>query len=118
MCDTPIARITGCVFSLRIQVGDSHCNYSVAIRVNRVMLGRLCADNYKTRFCGGQYLTAVEGNASVYQVNPVSRITGEERAEFLRTWGPGFDQKGGREGGRGGRGRVGQLNLCVETINP
>ena len=59
----------------------------------------------------------MEGNASVYQVNPVSRITGEGRAEFLRTWGgAGFDQKGG---GRGERGeQVGQLNLCVETINP
>ena len=30
--------------------------------------------NYKTRFWGGQNLTVVEGNASVYQVNPVSRI--------------------------------------------
>ena len=50
--------------------------------------------NYKTRFLGGKNLTAVEGNASVYQVNPVSRITGEGRAEFLRTWGPGFDQEG------------------------
>ena len=29
-------------------------------------------------------MTAVEGNASVYQVYPVSRITGEGRAEFLR----------------------------------
>ena len=27
--------------------------------------------NYQTRFWGGQNLTAVEGNASVYQVNPV-----------------------------------------------
>ena len=27
-------------------------------------------------------MTAVEGNASVYQANPVSRITGERRAEF------------------------------------
>ena len=52
----------------------------------------------------------MEGNASVYQVNPVSRITGEGRAECSRTWGPGFDQKGA--------GRVGQLNLCVETIHP
>ena len=33
--------------------------------------------NYKTRFWGGQNLTAVEGNASAYQVNYVSRITGE-----------------------------------------
>ena len=58
----------------------------------------------------------MEGNASVYQVNPVSRITGEGRAEFLRTWGPGFDQEGAR--GTGGAGRAVQLNLCVETINP
>ena len=47
-------------------------------------------------------MTAVEGNASVYQVNPVSRITGEGRAELLRTWGPGFDQKGGGRGGGDG----------------
>ena len=40
----------------------------------------------------------MEGNASVHQVNPVSRITGEGR------------------GGLGGGG-VGQLNLCVETIH-
>ena len=38
--------------------------------------------NYKTRFGGGHNLTAVEGNASVYQVNPVSRITGDWRGEF------------------------------------
>ena len=57
--------------------------------------------NYKTRFWGGQNLTAVEGNASVYQVKyVVSRITGEERAEFWRTGGAGFDQKG--RGWRGG----------------
>ena len=62
--------------------------------------------NYKTRFWGGQNLTAVEGNASVYHVNPLSRITGEGRAEFLRTWGPGSDQEGagGGSGGVDGRG--------------
>ena len=47
------------------------------------MLGSLCAGTIKP----------VEGNASDYQVNPVSRITGEGRAEFLRTWGPGFNQE-------------------------
>ena len=47
MCDTPIARITDCVFSLRIEVGDSPYNYSVAIRVNRVMLVSLCAETIK-----------------------------------------------------------------------
>ena len=48
MCDTPIARITGWVSSLRIYAGDSSCNYnSVAIRVNRVMLGSLCAETMK-----------------------------------------------------------------------
>ena len=35
----------------------------------------------------------MEGNASVYQVYPVSRITHEGRAEFLRAWGPGFEQE-------------------------
>ena len=33
----------------------------------------------------------MEGNASVYQVNPVTRITGEGREECLRTWGFRFD---------------------------
>ena len=46
----------------------------------------------------------MKGNVSFYQVNLVSRITGEGGgAEFWRTWGPGFDQKrAGLEGGRGG----------------
>ena len=52
--------------------GDSTCNYSVAIRVNRVILVSLCTKTMKL----------VEDNASVYQVKPVSRITGEGRAEF------------------------------------
>ena len=43
----------------------------------------------------------MEGNASVSQVNPVCRVKGEGRAEFSRTWGPDFDQKGGGRGGRG-----------------
>ena len=47
VCDTPIARITGCVSSSRIYVGDFPCNYSVATRVNRVLLGSLCAETIK-----------------------------------------------------------------------
>ena len=43
----------------------------------------------------------MERNASVYQVYTVSRITCEGRAEFLRAWGPGFEQ-GGSGGGTGG----------------
>ena len=39
-------------------------------------------------------MTAVEGNSSVYEVFPVSRITGEGRVEYLRTWGHGFEQGG------------------------
>ena len=78
------------------------------------MLVSLCAETIKPVF-DGQNLTAVEGNASVYQVYPVSHITGEGRAELSRAWGAGFDQEGA--GGRGG-GRAGQLNLCVETVNP
>ena len=64
-----------------------------------MMLVSLCADTIKPVFEGGQNLTAVEGNASVYQENPVSRITGEGRAEFLKTWRPGFDQEGAGRGG-------------------
>ena len=44
----------------------------------------------------------VEGNASVCQVYPVNRITGEGRAEFLRAWGPGFEQEGAMAEGTGG----------------
>ena len=50
----------------------------------------------------------MEGNASVYHVNPVSRITGEGRAEFLRTWGPGFVQEGAGGGGGAGTGGAAQ----------
>ena len=109
--------LPGCVSSLRILVGDSPWNYNdnVALRVNRVMLVNLCAETIKPVLLGGQNLTAVEGNASVYEVYPVSRITGEERAEFLRALGHGFEQEGEREGGGGW---AGQLKTCVETINP
>ena len=43
----------------------------------------------------------MEGKSPVYQVNPVSRITGEGKAEVLSTWGPRFDQEGavGKGGG-------------------
>ena len=47
-------------------------------------------------------MTVVEGNASVYQVYPVSRVTGEERAEFLGRGGMGLNKREGGEGGMGG----------------
>ena len=50
--DSPIAHITGCMSSLRIPVGDSSCNYSGAIRVNRVMLFSVCAETVKPVFKG------------------------------------------------------------------
>ena len=34
-----------------------------------------------------------------YQVNPMSRITGEGRAEILRKWGPALNQEGAGGGG-------------------
>ena len=52
VCDSPIARITGCASSSKIYFGDSPCNYSVAIRVNRVILVRLCAETIKPGFEG------------------------------------------------------------------
>ena len=52
------------------------------------MLVSLCADTIEPAFEGGKNLTAVEENASVYRVNPLRRIPGEGRAEFLRTSHP------------------------------
>ena len=54
LCDTPIARIKGCVSGLRLWVSDSPCNYSVAIRVNGVMLVSLCAETILPVFEGNQ----------------------------------------------------------------
>ena len=50
----------------------------------------------------------MEGNASVYLVNPVSRITGEGRAELIRMWVAGFDREGAGGGGGGGTGGAAQ----------
>ena len=57
-------------------------------------------------------MTAVEGNASVYQVYPVSRITGEGRAENLRASGPRFEQEGAAGGGGTGRGN----SICAQKL--
>ena len=46
-CD--LANYGLCVL-IKIQAGDSLCNYSVAIRVNRVMLVSLCAETMKPVF--------------------------------------------------------------------
>ena len=54
----------------------------------------------------------MEGNVSVYQVNPVSRISGEGRAGFKGVWGHGFEQE--RAGG--GEGRAGQLKIMGGAI--
>ena len=60
-------------------------------------------------------MTGVEGNASVYQVYPVSRIVGEGRAELTknqqkkRGFGVEKEEWGGAEA---------QLNLSAETIKP
>ena len=67
-------------------------------------------------------MTVVEGNVSVYRVDPISRMTGDVRAEFSRMWGPGSDQKRAGLGGEvrgglgGGEGWAG--NSCVEAENP
>ena len=67
--------------------------YSVdCTRVNRVVLVSLCAETIKT----GTKSDSCERKCIVY---PVSRITGEGRAEFLRALGPGFEQEGAEGGG-------------------
>ena len=53
VCDTPIARIAGFVSSLRMQVGESPWNYTVACtRVNTVMVTILRAEAIKPVFEG------------------------------------------------------------------
>ena len=42
-----------------------------------------------------------EGNSSVHQVYPVSRMAGDGRAEFSRAWGSGSEQEGAGGGARG-----------------
>ena len=59
----------------------------------------------------------MEGHASIYQVNPVSRITGEGRAEFSRTWGPDFGQKVPAGGGEGGEGTGGAAQFVRVIYN-
>ena len=49
-----IARITGCVSSLSIEVGDSPYNCSVSIRVNRVILVSLYTEPKKPVSEGGK----------------------------------------------------------------
>ena len=66
----------------------------------------------------GKKSDTLQGNASAYQVNPVSRTTGERRAEFVRAWGAGFEQEGGRIGGatqsvRGDKNSFKGTNLTV-----
>ena len=65
--------------------------------------------NYKTRFWRGQNVTAVEGNVSFYQVNPVGWITGDGRGGILRDVGAWFWSKASGVGwGGGGRGADGR----------
>ena len=73
--DTPIARILRVVrvliIRLRIQVGfplqlqKKQCS---SYQGQQGDPGQYVRGNYKTRFWGGQNLTAVEGNASVYSL--------------------------------------------------
>ena len=55
-------------------------------------------------------MTAVEGNASVYQVLYMGRITGEERTDFVRAWGLSLNK---RERGGGGE-RVN--SICARKL--
>ena len=61
----------------------------------------------------------MEGNASVHQVNPESRITSSEgKAGFLKTWGPGFDrERAGRRGGWTTQSVRGNYNSFIMGIN-
>ena len=58
----------------------------------------------------------MQGNASAYQVYPVSGINGRERAELSREWRHGFEQEGA-QGRGGGDGR--ENSICAwKLFNP
>ena len=61
VCDTPDARITGCVSSLGIQVDDSPWNHAVACtRANRVILLNLCEETANKLILMRRNLTVVK----------------------------------------------------------
>ena len=74
--------MTGCMSSLRIEGRQLPLQLERSYQGQRRDVCQSVRGNCKKRFGGGQNLIAVEGNASVYQVNPVSRKAGEGRAEF------------------------------------
>ena len=55
----------------------------------------------------------MEVNAPIYQGNPVSRTTSEERAECLKGWGRGWAGRGGI--GRGGEGARKRIPNCFRS---
>ena len=59
----------------------------------------------------------MEGIASVYQANLVSRITGEGRAEFLRPWGHGFEGEVAEEGWGGGGNSTCACKLLILQVD-
>ena len=59
MCDTPIARITGCMSSLDYgyrSASNLRNTHSVDTRVNKLMLVSLCAESIKPVFEGDKML--------------------------------------------------------------
>ena len=89
VCDAPIARITGCVL-----IKDIGRRLPLELQCNLYQgqqgdVDQSVRGNYKNPFLRDQNLTAVEGNASVHQVYPVSSTTSKERAECLKGWGGG-----------------------------
>ena len=119
VCDTPIARVTGCVLIKDIGrrlLLELQCSLYQGQQGDALV--SLCAETIKPVFEGDKIWQQVCGRKCirlVYQVYPVSRITGEERTKFGGRWrgGRGFENEGGGGGGRGV-----EVNLCAETINP
>ena len=95
----------GCLSSVRILVGDLPCNYSVAIRVNRVMLVSLCAETIYTFIrgtkcdsCGRKCISL-----STKSCQPNNRCG--ECEIFMDVGGPRFDLEEEGVGVGDGRGK-------------
>ena len=82
MCDTLIERNTVCVLIIDISRRHPLELQCSLYQGQQGDVRQSVRGNDKTRFSGGQYLTAVEGNSSVYPVYPASRITSEGDRRF------------------------------------
>ena len=123
VCDTPIARITGCVSSLsivsigrRLPLQLQQCSF--VYQGQQADVNQSVRGNCKTRFWGGQNLTASCGRKCIRLSRESCKSNNRWREggvfKYVGAWllsiGPGL---GGGEGGGEGGGTGGTAQFCA-----